>query len=150
MVTKVKPYDIDPMWALNKQVLAFNSLTGEFEAQDQIWWWWWSSVWSNVIWVSPPQNHIVGNVATFTHNANFSQADIESWRYELKFVYRVASTPAVWVDSWGNDVVSWVTKVVRHKWDASDPIDDATVCHQENSLKILSSTDEIIYKCWGV
>ena len=139
MVTKVKPYDIDPMWALNKQVLAFNSLTWEFEAQDQIWWWW-SSVWSNVIWISPPQNHIIGNVATFIHNANFSQADIESWRYELKFVYRVASTPAFWIDSWGNDILSWVTKVVKHKWDASDPTDDATVCHQGNSFKVLSST----------
>lgn len=96
--------------------------------------------WTNVIWISAPQNHTIWTVATFTHNLGVTQADIESGRYEIKFTYKVLSTPAVWVDSWGNDVLSGVPKVVTHERNAADPITDYVIHHQADSLKVLSST----------
>ena len=61
---------------------------------------------SNVIRVSPPQSHTIGDIATFTHNLGFTQADVESGRYEIKFVYKVTSTPVAGIDSAGTGALS--------------------------------------------
>lgn len=97
--------------------------------------WSWAS---NVVWISQPQNNTIGDIAVFAHNLWMTQSDIESGRYQIKFTYKVTSTPAAGIDSAGVGALSWAPMVQQYIWDASDPVVPFNINMQADSLKVLS------------
>ena len=92
---------------------------------------------TGILYISPTVNVTIWSVVTFVHNLWITQADVESGRYSVKFVYTFAGN---WVAA---NWYSWLSsdiEMLSYIRSASDPTPSAEMTFQANELKVKSDS----------